>query len=70
MSKWIEPEPENAGPELIREAQAITGALLWAVTRTRPDLAFTVSKMSGPSSRMGDAGSAVRKYSHGPRLGV
>ena len=46
MSKWIEPEPENAGPELIREAQAITGALLWAVTRTRPDLAFTVSKMS------------------------
>ena len=46
MSRWVEPEPENASVETVREAQALTGALLWSVTRTRPDLAFTVSKMS------------------------
>ena len=46
VTRWEEPPEETASPEEIRSAQAITGALLWAVTRTRPDLAFTVSKMS------------------------
>ena len=32
-------------PEAVKEAQGITGALLWMVTRSRPDLAFVVSKM-------------------------
>ena len=29
----------------VREAQAITGALLWISTRSRPDVAFAASKM-------------------------
>ena len=46
MQRWEEPELESASPELIKEAQGVTGALLWSVTRSRPDLMFTTSKMS------------------------
>ena len=46
MQRWEEAELESAGPELIKEAQGVTGALLWSVTRSRPDLMFTTSKMS------------------------
>ncbi|CAE7560008.1 RE1 [Symbiodinium sp. CCMP2456] len=43
--KWVEPEPEDH-PNLdeVREAQGLTGALLWVSTRTRPDLAYLVSR--------------------------
>ena len=46
MKKWVEPEIVGE-PALgdVREAQAITGALLWISTRSRPDVAFAVSKM-------------------------
>lgn len=33
-------------PEEVREAQRVTGELLWLVTRSRPDLMFPVAKMS------------------------
>ena len=46
LVRWDEPEPEDTTPEGVKEAQAITGALLWAVTRSRPDLMFAVAKMS------------------------
>ena len=46
MTRWEEPKAEDPSPEEIKEAQAITGALLWSVTRTRPDLSFTVSRMA------------------------
>ena len=46
ITKWVEPEIKGE-PELweVREAQAITGALLWISTRSRPDISFAVSKM-------------------------
>ena len=37
---------ENAQPSHVREAQRLVGELLWLVTRTRPDLAFTTSRMA------------------------
>ena len=46
LGKWDEPPLEDATTESVKEAQAVTGALLWAVTRSRPDLMFPVSKMS------------------------
>ena len=46
LSKWEDPELETPSTEEVKDAQGITGALLWAVTRSRPDLSFTVGKMS------------------------
>ena len=46
MTRWEEPSEEHPKPEEVKDAQAITGVLLWAVTRTRPDLSFTVSRMA------------------------
>ena len=43
LVKWEEPDEESADPEGVRKAQGTTGALLWAVTRSRPDLSFVVS---------------------------
>ena len=37
---------EVINPEDVRNAQMLTGALLWVSTRTRPDIAFGVSAMS------------------------
>ena len=45
MNKFSEPSEETPTPERVKEAQAITGALLWSVTRSRPDLMYTTSKM-------------------------
>ena len=45
ITRWTEPEAgsqPSAGE--IKEAQAMTGALLWLSTRTRPDLAYVVSR--------------------------
>ncbi|CAE7670887.1 TY5A, partial [Symbiodinium microadriaticum] len=39
--------PEGADELLIREAQQLTGEILWVTQRTRPDLAFTSSLMDG-----------------------
>ncbi|CAE7259665.1 GIP [Symbiodinium sp. CCMP2592] len=45
INKWTEPEgAEAATIDQIREAQAVTGALLWLATRTRPDIAYVVAR--------------------------
>ena len=51
MPRWEEPELEQASLGQVREAQAITGAVLWAVTRTRPDLMFVAARMSQYSTK-------------------
>ena len=45
-SKEVQQEIEKveADPKLIREAQRMTGELIWLVTRTRPDIAYTVHR--------------------------
>ena len=43
--------PEGADELLIREAQQLTGEILWVTQRTRPDLAFTSSLMATMSTR-------------------
>ena len=46
MTKWVEPElPKEVLVEDVRSAQALTEALLWMATRSRPDISFAVSKM-------------------------
>lgn len=45
--KEIDDDPEDdVQPSHIKEAQRVVGELLWLVTRTRPDLAFTTSRMA------------------------
>ncbi|CAE7537698.1 RE1 [Symbiodinium sp. CCMP2592] len=45
ITKWSDPElPESVTPSEIKEAQAVTGALLWVSTRTRPDISYAVSR--------------------------
>ena len=45
ITRWLEPELSSPpSVEEVREAQAITGALLWLSTRTRPDLSYVVSR--------------------------
>lgn len=47
ISRDPPPEPqEKPTLEMVREGQRIAGELLWLVTRTRPDLMFTVSRIS------------------------
>ncbi|CAE7781653.1 RE1 [Symbiodinium sp. CCMP2592] len=46
LSHWADPEDEQQVQlETIRNAQAMTGALLWASSKSRPDVAFAVSKL-------------------------
>ena len=47
MPKWDTegPPEEDITPQQIRAAQMVTGELLWASVRTRPDIAFAVSIM-------------------------
>ena len=47
MPKWeLDADPEEeVTTELIRMAQAVTGELLWASVRSRPDISFAVSIM-------------------------
>ena len=69
MNKWVEPEIVGE-PALgdAREAQAITGALLWISTRSRPDVAFAVSKMGQWATKVPkvtiDLGLQVLAYLH------
>ena len=70
MNSWSEPEIEHdAKLETIREAQALTGALLWASTKTRPDIAFAVSKLGQFAVRSPSivikAGRQVLQYLYG-----
>ena len=39
-------EPPNRDLATIREAQRVVGELVWVATRTRPDLAFTITKLA------------------------
>ena len=46
ISQWSDPEDERPlNPDTVCEAQALTGALLWASTKSRPDISFAVSKL-------------------------
>ena len=44
--KLPDEDSKDGTPEEIREAQAITGALLWLASKTRPDIAVAVAAMS------------------------
>ena len=47
LTRWSEPETlEQPSPEEVKSAQAVTGALLWLSTRSRPDIAYAVARMS------------------------
>ncbi|CAE7944600.1 RE2, partial [Symbiodinium sp. KB8] len=60
--KWVEPERvDNPSVEEVREAQGLTGALLWVSTRTRPDLAYAVIQEDSIISLMGDNEAAIRR---------
>ena len=42
---------EHKDPQVLKEAQALAGGLLWLATRTRPDISFGVATMSRLMSR-------------------
>jgi hypothetical protein len=42
---------EDASPDLIKQAQALVGSLIWISCRTRPDIAFTVSSVASIATR-------------------
>ena len=69
LPKWEEPPEETPGLEEVRRAQAITGALLWSVTRSRPDMVFVVSQMAQLSTktprRVYEMGIQALKYASG-----
>ena len=45
IPKWVEPERvDDPSVDEVREAQGLTGALLWVSTLTRPDLSYAVSR--------------------------
>ena len=44
--RWEELDPEEADPEAVKRAQGIVGAILWAMTRSRPDLMFIVGRLA------------------------
>ena len=55
ITKWTEPnDPSPITAEKVREAQAITGALLWVSTRTRPDLAYVVARCGQQATKTPD----------------
>ncbi|OLP87088.1 Copia protein [Symbiodinium microadriaticum] len=70
LSSWRDPEDEHPlNPDAVRQAQALTGALLWASTKSRPDIAFAVSKLGqfavkAPSTVI-EKGFQVLKYLYG-----
>ena len=46
-----EEKDSELDPKLVRQAQAITGEILWLALRTRPDLAFVVGVMGRHSTK-------------------
>ena len=53
LVKWQDPEvPLSVTPEEVKEAQAVTGALLWVSTRTRPDIAYVVSRCGQQATKV------------------
>ena len=76
ITAWNDPVPEEAPrPEIVKEAQALTGALLWAASKTRPDISFSVSKLGQFAVKAPDtvvkAGYQVLKYLFGTvELGI
>ena len=74
--KMPDREPDgDVTPELVKEAQALCGELTWLSTRTRPDLAFGVARMSqwvtkAPTWAL-EVGREILKYLHSfPDLGL
>ena len=62
ISKWVEPEPDvSPDPGLIKEAQGITGALLWVSTRSRPDISYAVSRMGQQATKSPDLSISIGK---------
>ena len=55
LVKWSEPEaPEEVTVEQVRAAQAITGALLWLSTKTRPDISYVVARCGQQATKNPD----------------
>ncbi|CAE8600826.1 unnamed protein product [Polarella glacialis] len=44
-------DPNNVNPVHVRDAQAITGELLFASTRTRPDISYPVNRMASLTAK-------------------
>ena len=62
IKKWVEPEASSClEASLIKQAQGITGALLWLSTRTRPDISFAVSKMGQQATKAPEVSISVGK---------
>ena len=52
MKEAQEPEDElDRTPRQVREAQQLGGELLWLATKTRPDIAYVVSRICSATSR-------------------
>ena len=52
MNAWTDPEPEsNPLTTKVKSAQKVTGELLWLTNRSRPDLVFSVGKLSQWSTK-------------------
>ena len=55
MSNWVPPEcPEQPSFEKVREAQKVTGELLWISTKSRSDLNYAVGKLSQYATKSPD----------------
>ena len=55
MSNWVPPQcPEQPSLEKVREAQKVTGELLWISTKSRPDLSYAVGKLSQYATKSPD----------------
>ncbi|CAE7837355.1 RE1 [Symbiodinium sp. CCMP2592] len=53
LTKWTEPIEEGVpDADLVRQAQGVTGALLWVSTRSRPDIAYAVSRMGQQATKV------------------
>ena len=66
-----EPDERDPSKEDIKQAQILTGELGWVTSRTRPDIAFSVSIMSRMIHKrpkwVRETGMQVLKYLHGSR---
>ena len=55
-------DPPNKDLTTIREAQRVIGELVWIATRTRPDLAFTITKLASLITRDPEQVLDLRKH--------